>query len=118
MFRAIKLLGVGSFGEVFLVEKRSNKKLYAMKILKKERVFKNNLKRYVMTERNVLSVSKHPFICSIDYAFQTKDRLFLLLDYCPGGDLSRYLQDQGSFSEDKVRKYLAEIILALEDLHS
>lgn len=68
-FNAIKLLGVGSFGEVFLVEKKDTKTLHAMKILRKDKVFKNNLVRYVKTEKNVLKTSKHPFICGIDYSF-------------------------------------------------
>jgi protein-serine/threonine kinase len=71
-----------------------------------------------MTERNVLSVSNHPFIVSLQYAFQTEDRLFLVMEYCPGGDLSDYLEAEDYFSEDRARLYAAEIILAIEDLHS
>lgn len=44
-----------------------------------------------MTERNVLSITNHPFIVKLSYAFQTTDKLFLILDYCPGGDLSEHL---------------------------
>jgi serine/threonine protein kinase len=44
-----------------------------------------------MTERNVLSVTKHPFIVKLDSAFQIPDKLFLILDYCPGGDLGEHL---------------------------
>ncbi len=44
-----------------------------------------------MTERNVLSVTNHPFIVKLNYAFQTYDKLFLILDYCPGGDLAEHL---------------------------
>jgi serine/threonine protein kinase len=116
-FRAIKLLGIGSFGEVFLVQKKDSKMLYAMKILKKDKVLSNNLVRYVKTERNVLSISSHFFICGIDFAFQTSDRLFLILDFCPGGDLSQYLKEEDFFPEEKAKKYVCEVLLALEDLH-
>ncbi len=44
-----------------------------------------------MTERNVLSITSHPFIVKLRYAFQTKDKLFMILDYCPGGDLGELL---------------------------
>lgn len=117
-FIALSLLGVGSFGEVFLVKKKDTGQLYAMKILKKDRVIKNNLKRYALTERNVLAVTNHPFVCGIDFAFQTDDRLFLILEFCQGGDLSQYLKEEDFFSEEKAKQYLAEILLALEDLHS
>lgn len=53
----------------------------------------------------------------LNYAFQTKDKLFLILDYCPGGDLGKALGWEKRFSEEKARLYLAEVLLALEDLH-
>lgn len=53
-FKALKLIGVGSFGEVFLVEKIDTGKLYAMKILKKDKIMKGNLTKYAVVERNVL----------------------------------------------------------------
>ena len=54
----------------------------------------NNLIKYAMTERNVLSVSDHPFIIKLRYAFQTPEKLILILDFCPGGDLSEHLQKE------------------------
>lgn len=89
-----------------------------MKVLSKDKIIGKNLTRYVMTERNIMSVSNHQFIVSLQYAFQTADRLFLVMEYCPGGDLGAYLEAEDYFSEDRARLYIAEIILALEDLHS
>lgn len=117
-FKVIKLLGVGSFGEVFLVEKIDSGKLFAMKILKKDKIFKRNLTKYAVVERNVLCVSSHPFIVKLHYAFQTSDRLFLIMEYCPGGDLGDYLEAEDCFSEHKARFYISEVILAIEDLHN
>jgi serine/threonine protein kinase len=76
-----------------------------------------NLLRYAMTERNVLSVIDHPFIVKLDAAFQSQDKLFLILQYCPGGDLDYHLHREQSFSEERARIYTAEILLALEELH-
>lgn len=70
-----------------------------------------------MTERNVLSFTNHPFIVKLNFAFQTLDRLFLLLDYCPGGDLSEHIARERRFEEAKAKFYLCQILLALEDLH-
>lgn len=63
------LLGKGSFGEVYLVEKKQGKFFYAMKVLNKSKIMGQNLTRYATTERNVLSYTKHPFIVSLNYAF-------------------------------------------------
>jgi hypothetical protein len=91
-FIARELLGKGSFGEVYLVEKVSSKRFFAMKVLDKNKIMKHNLIKYALTERNVLSICNHPFIVRLNYAFQTSQKLFLILDYCPGADLSEYIK--------------------------
>ena len=116
-FICLALLGQGSFGEVYLVKKKDSEDFYAMKVLDKCRIAKQNIFKYVLTERNVLSVMHNPFIVKLNYAFQTSEKLFLLLDYCPGGDLSKQLQIQRRFSEEKAKFYICEIILALGELH-
>ena len=45
--------------------------------------------KYAKTERDVLTYTRHPFIVGLKYAFQTPEKLFLLLDYAPGGNMSR-----------------------------
>jgi serine/threonine protein kinase len=70
-FIAHQLLGTGSFGEVYLVEKISSKRLYAMKVLTKSKIKSQNLIKYALTERNVMSVMHHSFIVRLRYAFQT-----------------------------------------------
>ena len=116
-FICLGQIGKGSFGEVFLVKKIENSKLFAMKVLSKEKIFNQNLLKYAITERNVLSVSDHPFIVKLNYAFQTSSKLFLILDYCINGDLSKHLYYEKRFSETRAKYYICEIILALEHLH-
>jgi protein-serine/threonine kinase len=116
-FRPVQMLGKGSFGEVYLVEKKDTKKLFAMKILMKNKILGQNLIRYAVTERNVASCVKHPFIVPLRYSFQTSNKLYLILDYCPGGSLSQHLKKEKRFNEDRARLYLSEILLALEELH-
>ena len=116
-FDLLQQLGKGSFGEVYLVRNRSNDQFYAMKVLRKDKIMAQNLVRYAMTERNVLSYIRHPFIVSLNAAFQTADRLFLMLDYCPGGDMGWHLNKEKRFNEYRAKIYASEVLLALEELH-
>jgi RAC serine/threonine-protein kinase len=50
-------------------------------------------------------------------AFQSKDKLYFVLDYCPGGELFFHLGQLGRFSEDRARFYAAEIVLAISYVH-
>lgn len=116
-FLVIQQLGKGSFGEVFLVQRKTTNNLYAMKVLRKQKIFSQNLIRYAMTERNVLSYIKHPFIVGLNYAFQTASKLFLILDYCPGGDLGSLITKEKIFSDQRAKIYMCELLTALEELH-
>ncbi len=115
-FTLLKVVGKGAFGKVLQV--RRDDKLYAMKILKKENVIKRNQIEHTRTERRVLGFVRHPFIVSLYYAFQTETKLFLVLDYCGGGELFFHLGKAGRFKEDRARFYSASIALAIEYLHS
>ena len=65
------------------------------------------------TERSVLGYVRHPFIVGMNMAFQSKDKLYFVLDYCAGGELFFQLGKTGRFPESRARFYAAEIILAI-----
>ena len=116
-FICLAQLGKGSFGEVYLVQKINTKEKFAMKVLRKERIIAQNLLKYAIAERNVLSLSNHPFIVKLNFAFQTSSKLFLILEYCSNGDLARHLLFEKRFSESRAKFYICEVLLALENLH-
>lgn len=116
-FEAIQVLGKGSFAEVYLVKLISTGELFAMKVLRKEKLLMQNVIRYAITERNILSRINHPFIIKMKFAFQSEDKLYLVLDYCSGGCLSYYIAKEKHFTEDTARFFAAEIVLAIEELH-
>ena len=116
-FDPIRIIGNGSFGEVYLVKRKSTQKYYTMKVLRKKLIFRKHLVKYMLTEKQILSSMKHPFIVSLHCAFQSKTCLYMVMDYYPGGDLGQLLKREGKFSEEVARMYIAEVILAIEDLH-
>ncbi|CAD8164851.1 unnamed protein product [Paramecium pentaurelia] len=118
-FQFYQKLGEGGFGQVYLVDKigQEPKKYYAMKILKKEDIDTSNIIKSAQIEKDVLKIMNHPFIVKLNYAFQTLDHLYLVMDLCSGGDLSTHLELVNNFPEYIVKIYAAEITLALEALH-
>ena len=118
-FKKLRLIGIGSYGKVYVVSsKADSNKLYAVKILNKKDIEKDNLLKNIQTEKKIMEQINHPFIMKLDYAFQSEKRLFLFTQFMSGGDLSHHLYKENLFSEEKTKFYAAEIILALEHLHS
>jgi len=117
-FLIVDLLGSGTFGKVYKVQlKNSNdKNFYAMKVINKQFLINNNQINYAITECNVLKLATSPFIVKLKYSFQTMENLYMILDYCPGGDLSYHLM-LNLFEENEAKFYIAELILAIEHLH-
>lgn len=70
-----------------------------------------------MSERNILKFTNHPFLVGLKFAYQTPDKLYLVLDFMNGGELFYHLQQAGKFSDARAQFYGAEILLALEHLH-
>ena len=112
-------LGNGSFGTVYKVMKKDeNGKFYAMKSLNKASLNKQNQLKYAFSEIRIMKILTHPFILTLYYAFQTSKNIYLILDYCPNGDLSDLIENRSRIDEKTAKFYLAEVILALEYLHS
>ena len=120
-FELRKVLGKGGYGKVFQVRKLSGEdknKIYAMKVLKKATIVRNQKDTaHTKAERNILEDVKQPFILDLIYAFQTKGKLYLILEYLSGGELFMHLEREGIFLEEHACFYISEITLALEHLH-
>lgn len=116
-FSMLKVIGTGSYGKVLLVKKKDSGKLYAMKVLKKKFIKESKQVKGTWAERKILEKITHPFVVKLRFAFQTPKKLFLVLDYCPGGELFFYIQQIGRFKEESAKFYAANILLALECLH-
>ncbi|CAD8166179.1 unnamed protein product [Paramecium octaurelia] len=116
-FQFEKVLGRGSFGKVMLVTHKETNKLYAMKILRKEMIEKRNQRLHTQNERAILENVKNPFIVQLHYAFQTRTKLYLIMDFLIGGELFFHLRRAFRFQEERAKFYAAELILAIEYLH-
>jgi serum/glucocorticoid-regulated kinase 2 len=103
-----------------LVRKKDDARgtLYAMKTLRKQALLKRNQVAHTTTERYILQNIHCPFLVHLMFAFQTSDKLYMVIDYMAGGELFFWLKKDKKFSETRSRLYCAEITVALETLHS
>ncbi|CAN8270002.1 unnamed protein product [Cochlearia groenlandica] len=116
-FEIMKVVGKGAFGKVYQVRKKETSEIYAMKVMRKDHIMEKNHAEYMKAERDILTKIDHPFIVQLKYSFQTKYRLYLVLDFINGGHLFFQLYHQGLFREDLARVYTAEIVSAVSHLH-
>lgn len=119
-FAILKVLGQGSFGRVYLVRPLGGQpsSLFAMKVLRKSEVEKRRQIEHTLTERRIMATMQHHFVLALRVAFQSHDRLFMLTDYCPGGEVFFHLKKMRRFTEEMMRFYCAELTITIEYLHS
>jgi hypothetical protein len=119
-FELLKVIGMGAFGKVLQVRLRKSSEILAMKVISKRLIKrKTSYVENVLAERNILTkIANQPFIVTMHASFQTKEKLFIIMDFCAGGELFLKLGREGIFRERTAAFYLAEITLALEHLHS
>lgn len=117
-FEFLRVVGQGAFGKVFQVRKRDTGEVFAMKVMRKDRILERQHGDYVRAERDVLTAVVHPYVVTLRYSFQTRQKLYLVLDFINGGHLFFQLYRAGTFDEGLARLYTAELVLAVAHLHS
>ena len=111
-------IGKGFFGKVFAAQSKIDKKLYAIKTIEKERITEEQQFDNLAAEREVLSTINHPFVAKMYSAFQTKDKLCFVMENLEGGELFYHLRRSSKFPEQTACFYAAQIVLAVDHLHS
>jgi p90 ribosomal S6 kinase len=121
-FELLKVLGKGAYGKVFQARKihgQHQGQLYALKSVNKSRIASSQTDiRHTKAERDVLVRTDHPFIVKLYFAFETSKRLYLVQEFCRGGELFRRMEVERMMLEEHARFYLSQIVCALEYLHS
>ena len=118
-FELLKVIGMGAFGKVLQVRNKQSSQILAMKIISKRQLKKkSDYIENVQAERNILKRVNHPFVVKMHCSFQTREKLFILMDFLAGGELFLRLGREGIFLEKDAAFYLAEIISGVDHLHN
>jgi serine/threonine-protein kinase RIM15 len=118
-FEIIKPISKGAFGSVYLAKKKSTGEYYAIKVLKKADMVAKNQVTNVKAERAIMMwQGESDFVAKLYWTFSSKDYLYLVMEYLNGGDCASLIKVLGSLPEDWAMKYLAEVVLGVEHLHS
>ncbi|XP_008501041.2 citron Rho-interacting kinase [Calypte anna] len=117
-FEVKSVVGCGHFADVKVVREKVTGDVYAMKVMNKETLLAQEHVTFFEEERSILSQSSSPWIPQLQYAFQDKKNLYLVMEYQPGGDLLSLLNRyEDQLDESAVQFYLAELVLAIHSVH-
>jgi tRNA A-37 threonylcarbamoyl transferase component Bud32 len=117
-FEPLVVIGRGAFGEVKLVRHKEDGKIYAMKTMHKTMMILKNQSSHVRAERDALAAAENQWIVNLHFSFQDEDHLYLVMDFCAGGDLMTLLIKEDVLPEAWVKFYAAEAIQALASVHA
>eukprot|EP00667_Euglena_gracilis_P003971 EG_transcript_3984 len=112
------VIGQGSYGRVRLGVHKPTEEIYAVKCLKKSENLRPSRVRHIMSEACILHAIEHPFIIRLYQTFQDEHSLYMVLEYAAGGEVWKHLQKHGRFQNHVAKFYAAEVVLALDYLHS
>jgi hypothetical protein len=116
-FEKVKQLGSGSFGKVYLIQHKFTSELFALKTTDREINSIKEKSKYAIAECEILKSVNSKFIVKLFWAIATRKHLHLILEFCPGSDLSKILEIKKVLNESETRFVLASVILALKHLH-
>ncbi|KAG8631740.1 hypothetical protein KVT40_000880 [Elsinoe batatas] len=118
-FEIIKPISKGAFGSVYLAKKKVTGDYYAIKVLKKGDMVAKNQVTNVKAERAIMMwQGESDFVAKLYWTFASKDFLYLVMEYLNGGDCASLIKTLGGLPEDWAKKYLAEVVLGVQHLHS
>jgi len=126
----VKKIGMGSYGHVVAgyhkrTRKQTNRKMYAIKQLKKTEIKKSHLQENIKMEKEIMTKPTSPFITQLSYAFKDNSSYFLAMEYAQGGDIFDLINTKDNMKktpapldEESIRFILGCTIMGLECLHN
>ena len=116
-YESLSIIGRGAFGEVHVCREIKTGKIFAIKKMKKDILAQKNQVIHIRSEQLFMSKVKSPWIVDLKASFQEDDFVYLVMEFCPGGDFMSLLIKKDILTEEEARFYIAELILAVDSIH-
>jgi serine/threonine protein kinase len=116
-FEIGKPLGKGKFGSVYLAREKKSKYIVALKMLTKSQLLKNQVEHQLRREIEIQGHLRHRNILRMYGYFYDDKKIYLILEYAPGGELYRRLMKRGRFDEPTSARFIADLASALQYCH-
>ncbi|KAI8893962.1 hypothetical protein BC833DRAFT_606716 [Globomyces pollinis-pini] len=116
-YEIIKPISKGAFGSVFLAKKKITGQYHAIKVLKKADMVAKNQVTNIKSERTILTQIDSPFVVKLFSTFQSRNHIYLVMEYLNGGDCAALIKSMGQLDEAWAKQYVTEMIQGLEFLH-
>mmetsp|Transcript_10494 Transcript_10494/g.17641 ORF Transcript_10494/g.17641 Transcript_10494/m.17641 type:complete len:281 (-) Transcript_10494:832-1674(-) len=117
-FEIGKPLGRGKFGDVYLARERKSKFVVAIKVIKKRQLLKAGVEHQLRREIEIQSHLRQKNILRMFGYFWDESRIYIILEFAPGGELYKQLTNRGHFSETLTARYIHDLAIALNYCHT
>uniref|UniRef100_A0A8I5UVR7 Serine/threonine-protein kinase Nek3 n=3 Tax=Pongo TaxID=9599 RepID=A0A8I5UVR7_PONAB len=116
-YMVLRMIGEGSFGRALLVQHESSNQMFAMKEIRLPKSFSNT--QNSRKEAVLLAKMKHPNIVAFKESFEAEGHLYIVMEYCDGGDLMQKIKQQKGklFPEDMILNWFTQMCLGVNHIH-
>ncbi|ETO21659.1 hypothetical protein RFI_15547 [Reticulomyxa filosa] len=116
-FEIGKRLGRGKFGKVYLVREKKKQFVVALKVLWKQSLIKHNVEHQLRREIEILANLRHPNVIRLYGYFYDQEKVYLMLEFCAGGEVFNHLRAAEKFDERRSARYISSLASALHYCH-
>ncbi|XP_039249845.2 NUAK family SNF1-like kinase 1 [Styela clava] len=116
-YEFVKTLGKGTYGKVKLAIERDTGRKFAVKSIRKDRIKGKKDMKHIRREMKIMSSLHHPNIIQIHEVFENQDKIVIVMEYAPGGELYDHLANKMITSEEESRVFFKQIVSAVQYCH-